>query len=104
MRLMTQNHLPNNSTVREFITERSFLKYVFPDAFGFGLGFGVMLEKEKYLSKNSFYWGGAASTFFWIDPQQKMCVVLMTQNIGVNGVKFDWRMPLEKCVYESIVK
>ena len=26
-----------------------------------------------------FFWGGAASTIFWIDPEEELVAVLMTQ-------------------------
>lgn len=31
------------------------------------------------VSKGTFGWGGAASTFFWVDPQEDVAVVFMTQ-------------------------
>ena len=31
------------------------------------------------VSKGTFGWGGAASTFFWVDPQEDVTVVFMTQ-------------------------
>ena len=31
------------------------------------------------VSKGTFGWGGAASTFFWIDPEEDVAVVFMTQ-------------------------
>ena len=35
-------------------------------------------------SIGNFGWGGAASTYFWVDPEEHMVVVLMTQLMG-NG-------------------
>jgi len=29
-----------------------------------------------------YFWGGAASTIFWIDPEEELVAVLMTQVIG----------------------
>jgi len=52
------------------------------EPYGFGLGFRVLLDlgKSNYLgSENEFGWGGAASTFFLIDPKEKIIAVLMSQ-------------------------
>ena len=37
------------------------------------------------VSKGSFGWGGAASTFFWVDPQEEIAVVFMTQLLPSNS-------------------
>ena len=53
----------------------------------FGLGFSVVLDAAKQGQVGSignFGWGGAASTYFWVDPEERMVVVLMTQLMG-NG-------------------
>ena len=49
---------------------------------GFGLGFGVGRGPGATASAGSageFYWGGAASTAFWVDPVEDLTVVFMTQ-------------------------
>ena len=41
------------------------------DGIGFGLDFAIILDPAKAKTpegKNSFYWGGAFGTWFWIDP------------------------------------
>lgn len=48
----------------------------------FGLGFGVMLEpgiSEVISSAGEYSWGGAADTKFWIDPEEDLVAILMTQ-------------------------
>ena len=48
----------------------------------FGLGFRVVTHKDPPNTLNSvgnFSWGGAAATTFWIDPQEELIGVLMTQ-------------------------
>src|SRR5262249_6963811 len=52
------------------------------EGIGFGLGFSVMLDPAKAAivgSPGEFAWGGAASTAFWVDPEEEMTVVLLTQ-------------------------
>jgi CubicO group peptidase (beta-lactamase class C family) len=58
---------------------------------GFGLGFGVNLDEGASnfgMSDGTCYWGGAASTFFCIDPREDLVMVLMTQVLE-NEVLFD---------------
>ena len=48
----------------------------------FGLGFRVVTHKNSPNILNSvgnFSWGGAAATTFWIDPQEELIGLLMTQ-------------------------
>ncbi len=48
----------------------------------FGLGFRVITDENPpniLESVGSFSWGGAAATTFWIDPQEELVAVLMTQ-------------------------
>jgi CubicO group peptidase (beta-lactamase class C family) len=49
---------------------------------GFGLGFGVCVGKDDPRQARfvgEYYWGGAASTHFWIAPQQDLAVVALEQ-------------------------
>ncbi|MGB5431277.1 serine hydrolase domain-containing protein [Eudoraea sp.] len=49
---------------------------------GFGLGFGITTDvaKSKALgSKGVYYWSGAYSTYFFIDPKEDLIAILMTQ-------------------------
>lgn len=61
---------------------------------GLGLGFGltgsVVVEPALTglpVSKGTFGWGGAASTFFWIDPEEDVAVVFMTQLLPSNAYR-----------------
>ena len=73
--LMAINHLPEQ-----------VLPISFPDktlhGIGFGLGFRVIMsvaETQGFESVGNYGWGGAASTHFWIDPQEEVIGLLMTQ-------------------------
>jgi CubicO group peptidase (beta-lactamase class C family) len=49
---------------------------------GFSLGFGVRVGKDDTASGScvdEYYWGGAASTHFWISPKQELIVVALEQ-------------------------
>jgi CubicO group peptidase (beta-lactamase class C family) len=51
---------------------------------GFGLDFALVLDPAKANTprgKNTFYWGGAFGTWFWIDPTNDLIVIGMIQNV-----------------------
>jgi CubicO group peptidase (beta-lactamase class C family) len=52
---------------------------------GFGLDFAIVLDPAKANTprgRNTFYWGGAFGTWFWIDPTNDLVVVGMIQNLN----------------------
>lgn len=52
------------------------------EGIGFGLGGSVVVDAQKsqtLQSNGTFSWGGMASTGFWIDPEEEIVAVLMTQ-------------------------
>jgi CubicO group peptidase (beta-lactamase class C family) len=55
---------------------------------GFGLDFAVYTDPVAaggYYSKGTYYWGGAAGTWFWIDPASELIVVGMIQQAAGTG-------------------
>ena len=51
------------------------------------------------LSRGDYYWGGAASTIFWVDPVEDLSVVFMTQMMP-SGT-FDFRGQLKTLIYSA---
>jgi CubicO group peptidase (beta-lactamase class C family) len=52
---------------------------------GFGLDFAISLDPAKLGSlqgKGSIWWGGAAGTWFWIDPKNDLFFLGMIQRFG----------------------
>jgi len=52
---------------------------------GFGLDFAIVMDPAEANTpegRNSFYWGGAYGTWFWIDPTNDVVVVGMIQNVN----------------------
>ncbi len=50
--------------------------------FGYGLGFGVLMDVGQsgtIGSNGEFYWSGAASTSFWIDPSEQFIGIQLAQ-------------------------
>lgn len=55
------------------------------DGVGFGMDFAVILDPAKAKTpqgKDSYYWGGAFGTWFWIDPTNDLVFVGMIQNLN----------------------
>jgi len=80
VRYMTRNHLPGNKTLADLSTG-GFAETTF-DGVGFGLGFAIL--ENAALAKTMgteglYYWGGAASTTFWVDPAEELTAMLFTQ-------------------------
>jgi len=71
---------------------------------GFGLGFAMTLDgvKNGSLGEGDYYWGGAASTIFWVDAVEDLTVVFMTQMMP-SGL-FNFRGQLKSIVYSSIME
>ena len=70
---------------------------------GFGLGFATTVDgvRNGGLGEGDYYWGGAASTIFWVDPVEDLTVVFMTQLMPSGA--FNFRGQLKSIVYSSIV-
>ena len=99
--LMTANHLPGNQDMVTMGSEGSFSEIRYKGV-GFGLGFGVnidLADTQNSGSVGSFNWGGAASTFFWVDPEEELICILMTQ-LMPSGY-YPIRVQMQSMVYSS---
>src|SRR5213082_876520 len=80
---MASDHLPPDVSYGETTRPRFGALAPVPEmGYGFGLGFAVRKEPGRSPvpgSVGEFFWGGVTGTYFWIDPQQDMVVVLMLQ-------------------------
>jgi CubicO group peptidase (beta-lactamase class C family) len=86
--LMTQNHLRGSALDLES-----------SNGFGFGLGFAVLLDvprSEVTGTVGEYNWGGYASTLFWVDPEEELIAILMTQYIpsGTYPLRADFKAAL----------
>ena len=82
--LMGTNVIPQSVLVNTNGTSGSR----FNDAVGFGLDFMVVNDPRKAGSlggKGEMSWGGAAGTWFWIDPTNDLYFVGMVQRLGGTG-------------------
>jgi CubicO group peptidase (beta-lactamase class C family) len=99
---MRLNHLPEDRDMaamgQPVWSETSY------DGIGFGLGWAVVIDpvKAKILtSEGEHHWGGAASTFFWLDPTEDLFVILLTQLMPSST--YPIRRELRQRVYQAIV-
>ena len=102
VRLMASNHLPEGKDLSAF-GRRLFAETTF-DGVGFGLGVSVTIDPVKGKTAGSigdFGWGGAASTYFWIDPVEELTAVFMTQLLPSSTHPV--RSQLKQLVHQALV-
>ena len=99
---MRTNQLPNNAYMaamgQPVWSETSY------EGIGFGLGFAVVLDPVKaqiITSVGEHHCGGAASTFFWIDPKEDLFVIFLTQLMPSST--YPIRRELRTRVYQALI-
>jgi CubicO group peptidase (beta-lactamase class C family) len=99
--LMRVNHLPKGRDLTKLAI--GTFSETANEGVGFGLGFAMTLGEVQTgtLGRGDYYWGGAASTIFWIDPVEDLVVVFMTQLMP--SATFNFRGQLKSIIYSAIV-
>jgi CubicO group peptidase (beta-lactamase class C family) len=99
--MMHMNHLPNG----EDLTTSAIGAFSETSnaGVGFGLGFASTMDQVKagVMGGGDYYWGGAASTIFSVDPKEDMTMVFMTQLMPSNT--FNFRGQIKSILYGAIV-
>ncbi|MFT4769528.1 MAG: CubicO group peptidase (beta-lactamase class C family) [Glaciecola sp.] len=101
LELMVANHLPSGADLAS-VAMAGFSE-THHEGVGFGLGFASKIQPVRNgypASRGSYYWGGLASTLFWVDPQEELAVVFMTQLIPSST--FNFRGQLEALIYAAL--
>ncbi len=100
LEMMRMNHLPGGQDLTQLAI--GTFSETANEGVGFGLGFASTMGQEKTasLGAGDYYWGGAASTIFWVDPIEDLTVIFMTQLMPSNT--FNFRGQLKNIVYASI--
>ncbi len=101
LQFMTRNHLPGGVDMAQFATG-SFSETIY-EGVGFGLGFANKIDPVRNgfpASRGSFFWGGLASTLFWVDPKEELVVVFLTQLMPSST--FNFRGQLESIIYAAL--
>ena len=79
LKLMTRNHLPEIIQSGGRATETSVWAN---NSFGYGLGFSVVIDDASWQPESnigSYFWGGAAGTIFWVDPEADLVALGLIQ-------------------------
>ena len=99
--LMHMNHLPGGKDLTQLAL--GTFSETANEGVGFGLGFASTLGQVATgtLGAGDYYWGGAASTIFWVDPKEDLSVVFMTQ-LMPSGT-FNFRGQLKNIIYSAII-
>lgn len=101
LELMTANHLPGGKDLPQ--VSRSAFSEAAYEGVGFGLGFATTTACHKTMiagSNGDYFWGGAASTFFWVDPAEELTVLFLTQLIPSST--WPVRRQLRTMVYAAV--
>ena len=103
--LFSLNHLPQNSELADMAPPGLFSEAGY-SGIGFSIGCGVNINVAKTRlpgTLGEFFWGGAASTAFWIDPKEDLAVVFMTQVMGTDA-RLTLRRDLRTLVYSAMTE
>jgi CubicO group peptidase (beta-lactamase class C family) len=100
--LMRKNHLAGGKGELASMAIGAFSETAY-DGVGFGLGFASTLGEVEAgtLGAGDYYWGGAASTIFWVDPVEDLVAIFMTQLMP--SATFNFRGQLNNIIYSAIV-
>lgn len=99
VRLMTSDHLGRNIKNNVAGTEAG------RDGYGFGLGVAVRTEPGVAATNGSvgdYTWNGANGTIFWVDPKEKLTVVVMS--VGPGEIRKYYREQIAALVYGAMVR
>jgi CubicO group peptidase (beta-lactamase class C family) len=99
LELMTRNHLGGASLAQMAVGGFSETSN---EGVGFGLGFASTIDAAASgtVGEGDFYWGGLASTLFWVDPTENLYAIFMTQLIPSST--FNFRGQIKNLVYGAM--
>jgi CubicO group peptidase (beta-lactamase class C family) len=103
--LFSLNHLPDNKELADMAPPGLFSEAGY-SGIGFSIGCGVNINVAKTRlpgTLGEYFWGGAASTAFWIDPKEDLAVVFMTQVMG-SDARLTLRRDLRTLVYSAMTQ
>ena len=103
--LFSLNHLPDNKELAHMAPPGMFSEAGY-SGIGFSIGCGVNVNVARTRlpgTLGEYFWGGAASTAFWIDPVEDLAVVFMTQVIG-SEARLTLRRDLRTLVYSAMTE
>jgi CubicO group peptidase (beta-lactamase class C family) len=103
--MFSLNLLPGGRTMADMVPGEGMFSEAGYAGVGFSIGCGVTCDIAKTHvpgSVGEYFWGGAAATAFWIDPQEDLAVVFMTQVMG-SEARLTLRRDLRTLVYSALI-
>lgn len=94
---------PDNSLVGNMGTTA----FSFGNGVGFGLDFMVIKDPKSArvpVGKGTLSWGGAAGTWFWIDPENDLFFIGMIQRLGGSAGMTDLPGLSQRLVYQAMTQ
>lgn len=103
---MTVEYMLENHMDKGDFSQMGVPSFMNVDRRGMGFGLGFCLILDPYISsclrsKGEAFWGGMASTAFWIDPKEDISVVFMTQLVPSSS--YDFRRELHSLINQAVV-
>jgi CubicO group peptidase (beta-lactamase class C family) len=102
--MFSLNLLPGGKFMTDLVAGEGMFSEAGYSGVGFSIGCGVTMDISKTHvpgTPGEFFWGGAASTAFWIDPKEDLAVVFMTQVMGTDA-RLTLRRDLRTLVYAAM--
>lgn len=99
--LMASNHLPGGQTLAQFA--RDSFSEVGQSGVGYGLGVSVVVDavaNKSLVPEGTFAWGGAASTYFWVDRREGIAAAFYAQLLPSSS--YPIRRALQQLVYSAL--
>ena len=106
VQMFSMNLLPDGKLLTDIVAGEGLFSEAGYRGIGFSIGCGVTMDPAKTLlpgSPGEFFWGGAASTAFWIDPAEDFAVVFMTQVMGTDA-RLTLRRDLRTLAYAAMTE
>ncbi|OXE37090.1 MAG: serine hydrolase [Phenylobacterium zucineum] len=102
LEMMHMNHLKDGKDLTQLAL--GTFSETANEGVGFGLGFAstIGMVETGALGVGDYYWGGAASTIFLVDPKEDLTMVFMTQ-LMPSGT-FNFRGQLKSLIYSAITE
>jgi CubicO group peptidase (beta-lactamase class C family) len=102
VRLMSSNHLDPNLLTGEFRIGSQVMR----PGFGYGYNCAVVFDPPTANlpeGKGTFFWDGAAGTWFWIDPTNDVVFIGMIQRMGAGPNSENLQYLSRSVVYGALV-
>lgn len=100
-----ESRILGKKTIELMTTAQSDINYYWAKGEGFGFGFAVSQGPGftgKPESQGTYGWSGYFNTFFWVDPQEELIGIIMTQTVPYNPAIIERKF--RDVVYQAIVE